>query len=514
MRTAASVTVWASAAAIAGVAASILIGGPPLLVVAVPALAAAAAGLLGRGRRAAERSCAAAVAGAAGCLAATAVVLITLGRPTGAERAGAIAGITAGAVGSVVAARVLRRGPVVAGALPGQRDALDTVAARVTQALPVDELLQQVVDALRHAPHHRAVELWRTHDDVLALAHCAPLVDRAPVVLRDPVVTSSDRSSVNGGAWLRTWFPELASEGSDSGLDRVAPLVAHGEVLGLIVLRREAHDAPFGPGDDDRLGRIQRPVSIALDQARLHDALEASVDELHHRNDELQASRARLVSAADAERRRLERDLHDGAQSQLTALRVQIQLARTLAARDPARTSELLAALEADLGAAADELRRLSHGIVPPLLVTDGLGDALRVAASRSPVDVTVASWHPRRFASEIEAAVYFCVSEALQNVAKHAGPGARTTVRLSHTPEHLTFEVLDDGAGSNGAGSNGAGSNGAGSSPGHGVVNMADRVGALGGTLRVGSGGEGGFVVRGQIPLAASLPEADDSVR
>jgi signal transduction histidine kinase len=298
----------------------------------------------------------------------------------------------------------------------------------------------------------------------------------------------------------------------------------HGEVLGLVVLRREPHDAPFGPGDDDRLGRIQRPVSIALDQARLHDALEASVDELHQRNDELQASRARLVSAADAERRRLERDLHDGAQSQLTALRVQLQLARTLAARDPGRTSELLAALEADLGAAADELRRLSHGIVPPLLVTDGLGDALRVAASRSPVEVTVASWHQRRFAPEIEAAVYFCVSEALQNVAKHAGAGAHTTVRLSHTAEDLTFEVVDDGAGSNGAGSNGAGSNGVGSNgvgardprsnSGHGVVNMADRVGALGGTLHVGHEDAGGFVVRGQIPLAASPPDADDSVR
>jgi signal transduction histidine kinase len=514
MRTASSVIVWVGAAAVAGAATWLVFGGSWILLVAVPAVAAAAAALLVGGRRAAERSRSLAVAGAAGCVAASTVVLITLGRPTGGERAGAIAGIVAGVVGSVVALRVVQRGPIGSATAPGQRDALDTVATRMTQALPVEELLQQVVDALRHAPHHRAVELWRVRDDVLTLAHCAPLVDRAPVVLRDPVVTSSDRSGVNGGAWLRTWFPELTSDGENSGLDRVAPLVVHGEVLGLIVLRRTPSESPFGPDDDERLGRIQRPVAIVLDQARLHEALEASVDELHQRNDELQASRARLVTAADAERRRLERDLHDGAQSQLTALRVQLQLARALAERDPGRTSELLAALEADLGAAADELRRLSHGIVPPLLVTDGLGDALRVAASRSPVEVTVESWHPRRFPSEIEAAVYFCVSEALQNVARHAGPGARTTVRLSHTAGHLTFEVIDDGAGSNGTGSSGRGSSGRTSTSGQGVVNMADRVGALGGTLSVGGVDRGGFVVRGQIPLAGSTPEPDDSVR
>src|SRR5690606_5761392 len=108
--------------------------------------------------------------------------------------------------------------------------------------------------------------LWRVRDGVLAMSHCAPLVDRDPIPIHDPVATGSDRTSVNGGAWLRTWFPQLAADGDDSSLERVAPLNVHGELLGLIVLRRSADDPAFGTADDDRLARIQRPVAIALNQ--------------------------------------------------------------------------------------------------------------------------------------------------------------------------------------------------------------------------------------------------------
>ena len=502
MRIASSI-VSAAAGGVVGLAAWVHAGGPPAIVIGAPAAGAGLATWGIAARRPVERARSVTIAVAAGAAVAAAVVVIAIGRPAASERDGVLAGVAGALVGAATFASLERRRRLTPGGAPSSRDAVDAVATRMTRAIPVDELLQQVVDVLRQTPQRRDVELWRERDGVLVLSNCAPLVDRDPVVLGDTIATGSDRTSVNGGAWLRTWFPQLASDVDDTGLERVAPLTTHGELLGLIVLRRSPDDPPFGPAEDDRLARVQRPLAIALNQARLYEALEASVDELHRRNDELQASRARLVSVADAERRRLERDLHDGAQAQLTALGVKLQLARAFAARDPDRTSELLTALEDDVAAASDELRRLSHGIVPPLLVTDGLGDALRVAASRSPVEVTVEAVPHRRFPAPIEAAVYFCITEALQNVAKHGGPGARATVRLVLESDRLTFEVVDDGTGASGPVHG----------TGQGVVNMTDRIGALGGTIEVGPAKGVGFRVRGQIPFDGG-PTAEDSAR
>ena len=163
--------------------------------------------------------------------------------------------------------------------------------------------------------------------------------------------------------------------------------------------------------------------------------------------EELRASQRRLVTAQDQERRRLERNIHDGAQQQLVALSVKTRLARDLTARDPAKAAEMLTQIDAEIQTALDDLRDLARGIYPPLLVDKGLGAALDAQARRSPVPITIRADGLGRYAPEVEAAVYFSCLEALQNVAKYAEASSATVI-LAQSNGHLTFEVVDDGRG------------------------------------------------------------------
>ena len=163
---------------------------------------------------------------------------------------------------------------------------------------------------------------------------------------------------------------------------------------------------------------------------------------------QLQASRDRVVAAADAERRRIQRDLHDGAQQSLLAAAVTARLARQHWETSPARTADLLGQLRADLDQAATDLRRLAHGIYPPALTDLGLPAALTAAAARCPRPVTVHAGITARYPPAVEAAIYFCCLEALQNAAKHAGDRARITVTLRHDTSELACEITDDGTG------------------------------------------------------------------
>jgi len=168
-----------------------------------------------------------------------------------------------------------------------------------------------------------------------------------------------------------------------------------------------------------------------------------------------------------------------------------VQVARTLATRSPERVGELLDEVAGELAEAVGELRSLAHGIMPPLLLSGGLRDALPEAAGRSRVPTTVEPISPERFGHEVEAAVYFCCVEALQNVAKHAGTGARAHVAVHRVGEELHFEVDDEGPGiADGS-----------IRHGHGLANMADRVAALDGTLDVRGRDGGGTVVVGTLP-------------
>ncbi|CAN5582854.1 hypothetical protein BH10ACT3_BH10ACT3_13780 [soil metagenome] len=256
---------------------------------------------------------------------------------------------------------------------------------------------------------------------------------------------------------------------------------------------------PFDEEEDRVLGDLTRQVGLALHNVRLDSALQASLDELQVRNLELQASRARIVAAADESRRRIERNLHDGAQQHLVAMAVKLGLARKLLEKDPAMADGLLEELRADVQITVGELRELAHGIYPPLLRDRGLGEALRAAGNRSPLPTTVEAEDVGRFDTDLEAAVYFCCLEAMQNAAKHAGERATLQVTVVRSPDHVEFSVRDDGAGFEEGVFVG----------GHGFMNMEDRLGAIGGRLSVASAPGQGTTISGTIPVPDD-PAAD----
>ena len=242
---------------------------------------------------------------------------------------------------------------------------------------------------------------------------------------------------------------------------------------------------------NDELGRLYEQLeSQATELASWNRTLEARVDD---QVKELRASRSRVVLAADAERRRIERDLHDGAQQHLIGLALQLRLARELAGSEPEKANEILGGLDSEIQETLDRLRDLAHGIYPPLLQDRGLTDALAAAALRAPIAARVEAQGLGRYPPDVEATVYFCCLEALQNAAKHAGDGASVTIRVrADDGGDLSFEVTDDGSGfDTGSGLAGVG-----------VTNMRDRVGAIGGSLTIDSSPGSGTTVSGSIPL------------
>jgi signal transduction histidine kinase len=230
------------------------------------------------------------------------------------------------------------------------------------------------------------------------------------------------------------------------------------------------------------LGDASAAAALALENARLEVELRARLEALR-------ASRARLVEAGDAERRRLGRDLHDGAQQRLVALMIELQLARERFADDPAGARELVDSAFANAQAAVGELRDLASGIHPAVLSQRGLDAALESLASRAPVPVELASGLPGRLPIAVETAAYFVVAEALTNVAKYAEAShARVEVRRENGC--AVVDVRDDGVG------------GADAAGGSGLRGLGDRVGALDGTLEVESPPGAGTLVRARIPL------------
>ena len=223
---------------------------------------------------------------------------------------------------------------------------------------------------------------------------------------------------------------------------------------------------------------------IALDNRRLYAELEASLAEVRE-------SRARIIASADRERRRIERDLHDGAQQRLVALRIKLELAEEALDADPDSGRARLRALGEEIDSTLEEIRLLAHGVYPPLLADEGLGEALRAVALRATLPATLSVDGIGRYPPEVESAVYFCCLEALQNAAKHAGGATRVSISLSED-ERLRFEVHDDGPGFS-----------AGEARGAGLTNMRDRVTAVGGELDVVSDPGRGARVTGSIPLS-----------
>ena len=268
----------------------------------------------------------------------------------------------------------------------------------------------------------------------------------AHLVLGAEEETVVARAGVSGAAWAHIWLPAILQ--SDDEVLRVAPVTNSGELLGMIVVRRPDGGLPFNEHDDQALTELARQVGLALHNVKLDSALQESLDEVRRQADELRASRARIVEAADAQRRRIERDLHDGAQQHLVALAVSVNLARQIADTDPDAAKAMLEQIGPDLQDAVQELRNLAHGIYPPLLMDRGLARGAPAAAGRAALPTGVDADGIGRYPQEVEAAVYFCCLEALQNAGKHAGDGAQAMITVREDEGALLFEVADDGAG------------------------------------------------------------------
>jgi signal transduction histidine kinase len=249
-----------------------------------------------------------------------------------------------------------------------------------------------------------------------------------------------------------------------------------GELLGALSVAMPPSD-PMNPSKERLVRDLASQAGLVLRNVRLVE--------------ELRASQRRLVTAQDQERRRLERNIHDGAQQQLVALSVKTRLARDLTAREPAKVAEMLTQIDAEIQTALGDLRDLARGIYPPLLIDEGLGAALDAQARRSLVPTTVRADSLGRYAPEVEAAVYFSCLEALQNVAKYA-EASSATVTLSQSNGHLTFEVADDGRGFDPAAER----------SGTGLQGIADRLGALHGEFAIRSQPGAGTRVRGRIEV------------
>jgi signal transduction histidine kinase len=428
------------------------------------------------------------------------VIVLGLGEAPGDAADRKILGLSMLAAAVAAIAYLPARGRLVASAtrfVYGTREApgesLRTFGSRMTRAVSMDELLLQLAESLRKTMRLDSAEIYTGAGDVLERAVSVPDSGARSLVLTDrerPVVA---RAGVSGSAWAAVWLPSLLDGREDSQL-RVAPISHAGELLGLIVVERGARADTFTDEDDRVLTELARQAGLAFHNSQLDSALQTTLDALRKQADELRESRARIVASGDAERRRVERDLHDGAQQHLVALAINIRLARDIVADDPAGAGEMLGELAEDVQLTIRELRELAHGIYPPLLADNGLGDALRAAASRSPLTVRVAvAEEVGRYPAEVEAAIYFSCLEALQNAAKHA-PDATVDLRLWTASGGLLFSVTDDGPGFDPAVARG----------GHGFVNMADRLGAIGGTIRWESRPGHGATISGSVPLVS----------
>ncbi|GAC1484048.1 MAG: hypothetical protein PVSMB9_09930 [Candidatus Dormibacteria bacterium] len=274
--------------------------------------------------------------------------------------------------------------------------------------------------------------------------------------------------------------------GGRRSFEHAFPISHHGELIGQIDVA--------GGGDAASARALADQAGLALRNLRLSAELADRLEQIETQASELAASRMRLVAAQESERRRLERDLHDGVQQELVALIAKLRLARNQLQRDPQLATETLADLQGGIQRALTDLREVAHGIHPAVLSSQGLVEAVETMAGRMPIGVRVQAdgqIRNSRYAPEIEGAAYFVVAEGLANVLKHSGAG-QATVLIAAENSHLNLEVSDDGHGFD-----------AGAVGDSGLRGLRDRVEALGGTLGIDSRPNG-------TRLRASLPARD----
>jgi signal transduction histidine kinase len=340
-------------------------------------------------------------------------------------------------------------------------EVLSQFSGRVAESYAVDDVMPRMARVLADGTGAQRADVWLRSGDTVRVAASWP-VDAAP---RTPV------EMIDG------------SIPAEPGGDRMVPVRHASELLGALSVTKRAGEQ-LTPMEEKLLDDLAHQAGLVLRNVGL-------TADLHLRVVELRASRQRLVSAQDGERRRLERNLHDGAQQHLVAIKVKLGLAEMLLGRDPERASATLDQLKSDADDALETLRDLARGIYPPLLADRGLVAAIESQARKATVAVGVDVAGIGRYSQEVEAAVYFSVLEALQNVQKYAGASA-AVVRLRENEDRLEFSVEDDGRGFDVA-----------TVPrGSGLTNMEDRLDALGGELRVESSIGKGTSLQGWLAI------------
>ncbi len=377
------------------------------------------------------------------------------------------------------------------GALVGSADEPNAALAIAATAIvavafqPLRRRLERVANRLVYGRRATPYEVLSEFSRRVAATDEA-LLDEAARSLVDGTGAEHSAVWVNVGDHLvkAAEWPEF--NGGTSVEQHSFPIVQDSAELGVLTL-----GTPRGqrlPEEDHRLAiEVASGMGLALRNQLLTESLQARVEELRD-------SRKRLVAVQDETRRKLERDLHDGAQQQLVALKVKLGLARAIAEKDGATdTAAMLQALAGDADEAVDAMRDFARGVYPPLLEAEGLGSAIAAQARRAPLPVAVESDGIGRYSREVEATVYFCVLEALQNVAKYS-EASHATVTFAHNDGSLGFTVVD----------NGAGFDPVTTARGAGLTNMEDRLDAAGGVLAIESNPAGGTSVGGSIPVLA----------
>jgi signal transduction histidine kinase len=343
-------------------------------------------------------------------------------------------------------------------------EVLSQFSDRLGKAYANEELLPRMARALAEGTGAARANVWvRVGDELRAEAVWPADADRP-----EPLVASAN------------------TEGTLTSSSMREPVRHQGELLGALSITMKPGES-ITPTEEKLVRDLAAQAGLVMRNVALTEQLMDTIEQLR-------ASRQRLVTAQDERAKQLERNLHDGAQQQIVALTVKLRLLGQLMDRDVEKARSMASELQADATAALEQLRDLARGIYPPLLADQGLVAALEAQARKASVPTEVRSDGIGRYPQDIESAVYFCVLEALNNVAKYA-EATRAEVNLAQDDGHLRFAVVDDGAGFDTTET----------SYGTGVQGMADRLDAIGGALQVVSRRGAGTTIEGRIPTPAS---------
>jgi signal transduction histidine kinase len=362
-------------------------------------------------------------------------------------------------------------------------DVLSRFSDTVTSAYPTGELPARMAMLLAQGTGARWAQVWLNVSGQVTEAATWPTdveADRVAPSLRsgDPVVT-------------------------DEGV-RVLPVHHGGELLGVLRLQERPH-LPLTLVEERLFAGLAAQAGLLLRWVGLQTELDTRRAELQVRSQELSASRERLIQAQDAERSRLERDLHDGAQQHLVALTVNLRLALLIVGRSPERAAQVLAEQAVGAKVAIETLSALSRGIFPGQLADEGLGAALRSAVAGSTMPVTIDTAVSARPPAPVESALYFCCMEAVQNAVKHSRAGA-VSVRVDEDADRWRLIVTDDGSGF-------SQTHAAAAASGVGLVSIRDRVDAVGGSVEVASRLGSGTTVTALVPRTDGDPSGPSTI-